>query len=177
LTLSRRSWNGFANSSRICLVEECRLESFARRRGKFLTALSPRFSIRFAAAIASGRCSNWNERRSHDSLEKIWLVDFSEPSKKAVNYALSLALQFDARLFLAHIVSNDAADMEGEGGSAGANSAGLPRTSRFRNHVKSGRSAANLSASLKTEIDLGVMAPAVDLILNACCWDPSRIAC
>jgi len=30
-------------------------------------------------------------------------VDFSEPSKKAVNYALSLALQFDSRLILAYI--------------------------------------------------------------------------
>jgi nucleotide-binding universal stress UspA family protein len=30
-------------------------------------------------------------------------VDFSEPSKKAVNYGLSLALQFNARLVLAHI--------------------------------------------------------------------------
>jgi nucleotide-binding universal stress UspA family protein len=30
-------------------------------------------------------------------------VDFSEASKKAVNYGLSLALQFDARLVLAHI--------------------------------------------------------------------------
>jgi nucleotide-binding universal stress UspA family protein len=30
-------------------------------------------------------------------------VDFSEASKKAVNYGLSLALQFDARLLLAHI--------------------------------------------------------------------------
>src|SRR5262245_31061017 len=39
-------------------------------------------------------------------------VDFSEPSKKAVNYALSLALQFDARLTLAHIVPYDAAAYE-----------------------------------------------------------------
>jgi nucleotide-binding universal stress UspA family protein len=31
-------------------------------------------------------------------------VDFSEPSKKAVNYGVSLALQFNARLILAHIV-------------------------------------------------------------------------
>jgi nucleotide-binding universal stress UspA family protein len=31
-------------------------------------------------------------------------VDFSEPSKKAVNYGLSLALQFEARLVLTHIV-------------------------------------------------------------------------
>ena len=31
-------------------------------------------------------------------------VDFSEPSKKAVNYGLSLALEFEARLVLAHIV-------------------------------------------------------------------------
>jgi nucleotide-binding universal stress UspA family protein len=31
-------------------------------------------------------------------------VDFSEPSKRAVNYGLSLALQFKARLVLAHIV-------------------------------------------------------------------------
>jgi nucleotide-binding universal stress UspA family protein len=30
-------------------------------------------------------------------------VDFSEASKKAVNYGLSLALQFDARLVLAHV--------------------------------------------------------------------------
>jgi nucleotide-binding universal stress UspA family protein len=32
-------------------------------------------------------------------------VDFSEPSKTAVNYGLSLALQFKARLVLSHIVS------------------------------------------------------------------------
>src|SRR5262245_34408426 len=31
-------------------------------------------------------------------------VDFSEPSKKAVNYGVSWALQFNARLILAHIV-------------------------------------------------------------------------
>jgi nucleotide-binding universal stress UspA family protein len=31
-------------------------------------------------------------------------VDFSEPSKKAVNYGVSLALRFNARLILAHIV-------------------------------------------------------------------------
>ncbi len=31
-------------------------------------------------------------------------VDFSEPSKTAVNYGLSLALQFNAKLMLAHIV-------------------------------------------------------------------------
>ena len=34
-------------------------------------------------------------------------VDFSEPSKKAVNYGLSLALQFNARLVLAHIAAYD----------------------------------------------------------------------
>src|SRR5437867_8479209 len=34
-------------------------------------------------------------------------VDFSEPSKKAVNYGLSLALEFDARLILANIVPYD----------------------------------------------------------------------
>jgi nucleotide-binding universal stress UspA family protein len=34
-------------------------------------------------------------------------VDFSEPSKKAVNYGLSLALEFEARLILAHIVAYD----------------------------------------------------------------------
>jgi nucleotide-binding universal stress UspA family protein len=34
-------------------------------------------------------------------------VDFSEPSKKAVNYGLSLALQFDAELLLANIVPFD----------------------------------------------------------------------
>src|SRR5262245_65991847 len=34
-------------------------------------------------------------------------VDFSEPSKKAVNYGLSLALQFDAQLLLANIVPFD----------------------------------------------------------------------
>jgi nucleotide-binding universal stress UspA family protein len=31
-------------------------------------------------------------------------VDFSETSKKAVNYGLSLALEFDARLVLAHVI-------------------------------------------------------------------------
>lgn len=36
-------------------------------------------------------------------------VDFSEPSKMAVNYGLSLALQFNARLVLTHIVSSSTA--------------------------------------------------------------------
>jgi nucleotide-binding universal stress UspA family protein len=36
-------------------------------------------------------------------------VDFSEPSKKAVNYGLSLALQFNARLLLTHIVPSSTA--------------------------------------------------------------------
>src|SRR6516162_3504921 len=35
-------------------------------------------------------------------------VDFSEASKKAVNYGLSLALEFEARLVLTHIVPYDA---------------------------------------------------------------------
>lgn len=35
-------------------------------------------------------------------------VDFSEPSKKAVTYGLSLALEFEARLVLAHITQYDA---------------------------------------------------------------------
>lgn len=34
-------------------------------------------------------------------------VDFSETSKRAVNYALSLALEFDAKLILAHIAPYD----------------------------------------------------------------------
>src|SRR5579883_2035855 len=34
-------------------------------------------------------------------------VDFSEPSKKAVNYGLSLASEFESRLVLAHIVPFD----------------------------------------------------------------------
>jgi nucleotide-binding universal stress UspA family protein len=36
-------------------------------------------------------------------------VDFSEPSKKAVNYGLSLALEFDSRLVLSHISPFDPA--------------------------------------------------------------------
>jgi nucleotide-binding universal stress UspA family protein len=36
-------------------------------------------------------------------------VDFSEPARKAVTYGLSLALQFNARLVLAHIVPTNAA--------------------------------------------------------------------
>jgi len=36
-------------------------------------------------------------------------VDFSEPSKKAMNYGLSLALQFNARLVLAHLVPSSTA--------------------------------------------------------------------
>src|SRR5262249_48476395 len=36
-------------------------------------------------------------------------VDFSEASKKAVNYGLSLALEFKSRLFLAHIAHYDPA--------------------------------------------------------------------
>src|SRR5438874_9562640 len=39
-------------------------------------------------------------------------VDFSEPSKKAVNYGLSLALEFEARLVLAHISPYDALSYE-----------------------------------------------------------------
>src|SRR5262245_4655777 len=34
-------------------------------------------------------------------------VDFSEPSKIAVNYGLSFALEFDSRLILAHIAPFD----------------------------------------------------------------------
>jgi nucleotide-binding universal stress UspA family protein len=42
-------------------------------------------------------------------LKKILVpVDFSEPSKKAVNYGLSLALEFEARLVMAHIAPFDA---------------------------------------------------------------------
>jgi nucleotide-binding universal stress UspA family protein len=39
-------------------------------------------------------------------------VDFSEPSKKAVNYGLSLASQFQARLVLAHITRYDTLEYE-----------------------------------------------------------------
>ncbi len=39
-------------------------------------------------------------------------VDFSEASKKAVNYGLSLALEFNARLVLAHIAPFDAVAYE-----------------------------------------------------------------
>jgi len=39
-------------------------------------------------------------------------VDFSSASKKAVNYGLSLALEFEARLILAHIAHYDAAAYE-----------------------------------------------------------------
>lgn len=39
-------------------------------------------------------------------------VDFSEPSKKAVNYGLSLASEFDSRLVLAHIAPFDTAQYE-----------------------------------------------------------------
>jgi nucleotide-binding universal stress UspA family protein len=39
-------------------------------------------------------------------------VDFSEPSKEAVNYGLSLALQFESRLILAHISKYDPAAYE-----------------------------------------------------------------
>jgi len=39
-------------------------------------------------------------------------VDFSEASKKAVNYGLSLALEFNARLILAHIAPFDAVACE-----------------------------------------------------------------
>src|SRR5262245_26154373 len=34
-------------------------------------------------------------------------VDFSEPSRTAVNYGLSLALEFDSKLLLAHIAPYD----------------------------------------------------------------------
>jgi nucleotide-binding universal stress UspA family protein len=44
------------------------------------------------------------------SLKKILVpVDFSEPSKKAVTYGLSLAEQFNAKLILAHIVPESTA--------------------------------------------------------------------
>ena len=39
-------------------------------------------------------------------------VDFSEPSKKAVNYGISLAVEFKARLVLAHIAPFDARSYE-----------------------------------------------------------------
>jgi nucleotide-binding universal stress UspA family protein len=39
-------------------------------------------------------------------------VDFSEASKKAVNYGLSFALEFESRLILAHIAPYDAAAYE-----------------------------------------------------------------
>jgi len=39
-------------------------------------------------------------------------VDFSEPSKKAVNYGLSLASEFKSRLALVHIASFDSAQYE-----------------------------------------------------------------
>ena len=40
-------------------------------------------------------------------------VDFSEPSKTAVNYGLSLALEFEAKLVLAHIARFDKETYEG----------------------------------------------------------------
>jgi nucleotide-binding universal stress UspA family protein len=44
------------------------------------------------------------------SLNKILVpVDFSEPSRKAVTYGLSLAEQFNGRLILAHIVPESTA--------------------------------------------------------------------
>src|SRR5262249_51006009 len=49
-------------------------------------------------------------RASVISLKKILVpVDFSEPSKKAVTYGLSLAEQFNAKLILAHIVPESTA--------------------------------------------------------------------
>src|SRR5262249_22562895 len=46
-------------------------------------------------------------------IQKIMVpVDFSDASKKAVNYGLSLALEFEARLVLAHIASYDPAAYE-----------------------------------------------------------------
>jgi nucleotide-binding universal stress UspA family protein len=39
-------------------------------------------------------------------------VDFSEPAKKAVNYGLALAIEFHARLVLAHIVPFDSASYD-----------------------------------------------------------------
>lgn len=46
------------------------------------------------------------------SFKKILVpVDFSEPSKKAVTYGLSLAEQFDAKLIIAHIVPESTALM------------------------------------------------------------------
>src|SRR5215467_7975070 len=66
----------------------------------------------------------WPRRRYEDEqarkeitmihVKKIMVpVDFSEPSKKAVNYGLSLASEFRARLVLAHIAPFDAASYEG----------------------------------------------------------------
>ena len=46
-------------------------------------------------------------------IQKIMVpVDFSEASKRAVSYGLSLALEFDARLILAHIAAYDTAAYE-----------------------------------------------------------------
>jgi len=49
-----------------------------------------------------------NKENTMIHVKKIMVpVDFSEPSKKAVNYGLSLASQFQARLVLAHITRFD----------------------------------------------------------------------
>ena len=47
------------------------------------------------------------EERMIDIKKILVPVDFSEPSKQAVNYGLSLALQYNARLVLTHIVPSN----------------------------------------------------------------------
>jgi Universal stress protein family len=55
---------------------------------------------------------DWCKETSMISLEKILVpVDFSEPSKKAVSYGLTLAAESNASLVLAHIVPQSTALM------------------------------------------------------------------
>ena|SRR5205814_4228453 len=60
-------------------------------------------------------------------------VDFSEASKKGVNYGLSLALEFEARLVLANIVPvRQPGVFNGESSFAGPDTSGVARTARLR---------------------------------------------
>ena len=86
-------------------------------------------------------------------------LDFSEASKRAVNYGLSLALEFEARLILAHIAPYDTAAYE----KAKANLLELiPRDCRerltFEILVRSGDVHSELGGMVEDrEIDLVVM--------------------
>lgn len=86
-------------------------------------------------------------------------VDFSEPSKKAVNYCLSLCMEFKARLILAHITPYDAlAYLTAKGSLLELIPAGYREKLDFEIIVKGGDVRQELLGIVKDkDIDLVVM--------------------